>query len=143
MNVEIFALCDAATVDSGGKINILGVFDRINHRQAPITHQNCAIVIKIRFSLPEEGIQNLQLSFIGAEGNEVIPALTLQVNVQFPTGESTATTQLVLLVPRLVLPNFGEYSIDLAVGGNPAATMPLFVRQIEDGPSLFAPPGPH
>ena len=38
MRVEIFTLCDAATVDAGGKLSILGSFDRLNAREAPVIH---------------------------------------------------------------------------------------------------------
>ena len=35
MTPEIFTFCDAATIDAGGKINILGAFDRIYAFEAP------------------------------------------------------------------------------------------------------------
>ena len=37
MRLEIFTLCDAAT-DSVGKLNILGSFDTLWAREAPVSH---------------------------------------------------------------------------------------------------------
>jgi hypothetical protein len=142
MNSEILTLCDAATIDSGGKINILGSFDSINSRQEPIVHANCSIVIKVRFATGEEGTHALRVSFTDPEGNAVMPQLELPVIVQLPVGETTATLQVILIIPQLSLPSFGEYSIDLSMGETPLGSMPLFARRIQDA----APPphqGPH
>ena len=49
MKVELYVLCDAATADAGGKLNILGVFDRLNAREAPVTHPLCALAVRLRF----------------------------------------------------------------------------------------------
>jgi hypothetical protein len=50
MHVEIFALCDAATVDGAGKLNILGSFDRLSAASEPIVHMQCALALKLRFA---------------------------------------------------------------------------------------------
>jgi hypothetical protein len=49
MKVGIFTLCDAATVDSSNRLNILGSFDRIYAKQTPITYPLCALAVKLRF----------------------------------------------------------------------------------------------
>ena len=46
MKVEIFTLCDAATVDAAGKLNVLGSFDRLNAATAPVVHPQCALAIE-------------------------------------------------------------------------------------------------
>ncbi len=51
MKVEIFTLCDAATIDAAGKLNVLGSFDRLNSPAEPITHMHCALAIKLRFEM--------------------------------------------------------------------------------------------
>ncbi len=49
MKVGIFTLCDAATVDSSNRLNILGTFDRIYAKQTPIIYPLCALAVKLRF----------------------------------------------------------------------------------------------
>ena len=55
MKVEILTLCDAATTDAAGKLNILGSFDGLNAKQAPVMHPQCALALKLRFERLEEG----------------------------------------------------------------------------------------
>ena len=129
MNVEIFTVCDAATTDAGGKLNILGSFDRIHANATPVTHPLCALAIKMRFERLEEGEKRIQISFMDSDGKAVMPTLDTATRVTFPPGEHGVTACLVLQIQQLKLPNFGEYSIDLAVDGRHEASIPLFVRQ--------------
>src|SRR6059036_3527909 len=131
MRVEIFTLCDAATTDVGGKLNILGSFDRLNAKEAPVTHPQCALAIKLRFERLEEGQKRIRISFVDSDGASIMPTLDTNTRVQFPTGESSSTACLVLVLQQLKLPRFGEYSIDLAVDERHEASIPLIVGQIK------------
>ena len=128
MKTEIFALCDAATTDSGGKLNILGSFDRIYAGSIPVTHPLCALAIKLRFERLEEGEKRVRISFMDSDGAAVMPTLDAATQVKFPPGEHSVTACLVLQIQQLKLPNFGEYAIDLAIDGRHEASIPLFVR---------------
>ncbi len=138
MKTEIFALCDAATADQGGKLNILGSFDRIHAASTPVTHPLCALAIKLRFERLEEGEKRVRISFMDSDGAAVMPTLDAATQVQFPPGEHSMTACLVLQIQQLKLPNFGEYSIDLAIDGRHEASIPLFVRQINMPPTAPA-----
>lgn len=130
MKVEIFTLCDAATADSGGKLNILGSFDRINAGGIPVTHPLCALAMKLRFERLEEGPKRIRISFVDSDGTAIMPTLEAGTQVNFPPNESSVTACFVLQIQQLKLPNYGEYSIDLAVDGRHEASIPLFVKQI-------------
>ena len=127
MKVEIFTLCDAATTDAAGKLNILGSFDRLNAKEAPVTHPQCALAIKLRFERLEEGPKRIRIAFVDSDGTSVMPTLDATTQVQFRPGDTSATTSLVLVIQQLRLPKFGEYSIDLAVDDRHEASIPLFV----------------
>lgn len=128
MKVEIFTLCDAATIDAGGKLNILGSFDRLNATQAPVIHPQCALAIKLRFERVEGGQKRIRIAFVDSDGKSVMPTLDATTDVQFQTEDSTATTSLALVIQHLNLPKFAEYAIDLAVDDRHEASIPLFVR---------------
>ena len=134
MKVEIFTLCDAATTDAGGKLNVLGSFDRIHANATPVMHPLCALAIKMRFERLEEGEKRIRISFIDSDGTAVMPTLDATTQVGFPPGEHSMTACLVLQIQQLKLPNFGEYSIDLGVDGRQEASIPLFVRQAPPQP---------
>ena len=139
MKVEIFTLCDAATADAGGKLNILGSFDRINAAQVPVTHALCALAIKLRFERLEEGQKRVRISFMDSDGQAVMPTLDANTQVMFPPNEHSVTACLVLQIQQLKLPNYGEYSIDLGIDGRHEASIPLFLRP---APGQSAPGAP-
>jgi len=130
MKVEIFTLCDAATTDAAGKLNILGSFDRLNAREAPVTHPQCSLALKLRFERLEEGQKRIRIAFVDSDGASVMPTLDTTTQVQFRPDDSSATASLVLVIQQLKLPRFGEYSIDLAVDDRHEASIPLLVSPV-------------
>src|ERR1700682_5304454 len=98
MKVEIFTLCDAATIDAGGKLNILGSFDRLNAKEAPVMHPQCALAIKLRFERVEEGHKRIRIAFVDSDGTSVMPTLDATTQVRFATEDSTATASLALVI---------------------------------------------
>src|SRR5437588_732403 len=130
MRLEIFTLCDAATTDATGKLNILGSFDRLSAKEAPVIHPQCALAIKLRFERLEEGEKRIRIAFVDSDGASVMPTLNATTRVQFGPTDSSVTVPLALVIQQLKLPGFGEYSIDLAVDDRHEASIPLVVSQI-------------
>jgi hypothetical protein len=128
MNVQIFTLCDAATLDAAGKLNILGSFDRLSGAAEPIVHMHCALALKLRFERVEEGQKKLRLAFIDSDGAAVMPPIDGMAEVRFQDNDSSSSVSLALGIQQLKLPKFGEYSIDLAIGGRHEGSIPLFVK---------------
>ena len=128
MNVQIFTLCDAATLDTAGKLNILGSFDRLSGAAEPIVHMHCALALKLRFERVEEGQKKLRLAFIDSDGAAVMPPIDGMAEVRFQDNDSSSSVSLALGIQQLKLPKFGEYSIDLAIDGRHEASIPLFVK---------------
>jgi hypothetical protein len=128
MNVQIFTLCDAATLDTAGKLNILGSFDHLSGAAEPIMHMHCALALKLRFERVEEGQKKLRLAFIDSDGTAVMPPIDGMAEVRPQDNDSSSTVSLALGIQQLKLPKFGEYSIDLAIDGRHEASIPLFVK---------------
>src|SRR5689334_9633019 len=124
MKVELFALCDFAA-DYGGKLSVVGIFDALLARQAPVVHPHCCIAVKIRFEKIEEGAKRLRLSISDADGKAVLPAIELPITVTMAADVHTSTTQVVANIGGLKVERFGEYSIDLAVDGRHEASLPF------------------
>jgi len=131
MRVEIFTLCDAATLDAAGKLNILGSFDRLNAREEPVVHPQCALASKLRFERIEEGQKQIRILFVDQDGASVMPNVEATTQVRIQDNDSSATVSLALNIQQLRLPRFDEYSIDLAIDGRQEASIPLFVRRQE------------
>ena len=127
MDIEILALCDAAT-DNGGKLNILGAFDSIVVNSVPAVHPQCSVALRIRFSRIEEGDHKLKINLVDEDGAEVIPGVDAAIKVTFQGDESSLATNMVMNLQRLQLKKDGEYSIDLAIDGRHERSIPLLVR---------------
>lgn len=128
MNIEVFALCDAATNDTG-KLNMLGAFDSIGARQLPSVHPHCAIALRVRFDSIERGEHKIAVNFVDLDGKNIIPPMNGTINVNFPHEQRSGSTNLVLNIQGLKLEKYGEYSIDLAIDGRREGSLPLFVVQ--------------
>lgn len=130
MDVEIFAICDAATASANEKINVIGVFDIIQSPTEPIVYPSCSLAIRIRFNESEAGkTKAVRISIVDVDKNEVFPALTVNVEVPAPRYWSSSIVQIVAGIVPLRLPRFGEYQIDLAIDGQVAKSRPLIATQ--------------
>ncbi len=135
MKVEIFALCDAA-VDYGGKLSLLGAFDGIFAREAPVQHPQCAIAIRLRVSRSEEGPHRLEFAIIDADGHRIVPPIGANFEVRLPPQRETMAINLVLNIHQLKFERFDDYAIDLSIDGRQEASLPLVVVQVPPhGPS--------
>jgi hypothetical protein len=130
MEVEVFAVCDAAT-DSNGKLNMLGAFDRIGGRQFPLVHPHCAIALRMRFDRIEEGNHRVKLSLIDADGSAVIPPIDGNIGIRFPETASSVCANMVLNMNGLKFEKPGPYSIELALDGRYEKSLPVNVVEIQ------------
>lgn len=128
MKLEVFALCDAA-VDYGGKLSLLGAFDGIFAREAPVVHPQCAIALRLRVPRAEEGKHHLTINFIDADGRLVMPSVNADFEVGIPPERDSVAVNLVLNIHQLKFDQFEDYAVDLTIDGRPEASLPLVVVQ--------------
>ena len=134
MNVEIFALCDAAT-EQGGKLNILGAFDQIWSRKMPAVHPQCTVALRIRFSRIETGAHRVRLSIVDGDGKPLMPPLDANIQAPLSSGADSGVTHMVLNMQQVKFETFGRYSIDLAIDGKQEGSLPLYVRESAPEPA--------
>ena len=127
MDIEIAALCDAATGDPQGKLNILGTFDVILAQKLPAIHPHCAIAYRIRFVRHEKGTHTIRVTFIDADGQAVLPPLEGKLSVQFPDDCNSVVTNHIVNFQGLKFDRPGIYSIDLAIDGEQRKSLRLQV----------------
>jgi hypothetical protein len=127
MQVEVFSLCDAATVDAGGKLNILGAFDTIWAVNVPVIHPQFALALRVRFDTIERGEHKVVFNFIDFDGKHILPPAQGVMNVSFQDGQRSGSSHSILNIQRLKLEAYGEYAIDVAIDGRKEASLPLYV----------------
>jgi hypothetical protein len=129
MNVEIAALCDAAT-DQAGKLNLLGTFDRL-HANLPLVLPQCAAAFRIRYLRSEAGEHTLTLHLEDLQGNALIPPL--DSHVMFPPmqgGYDSQAVNLVLNMQRLRIDRAGKYMLRLRIDLIEAVSLPLWMEDV-------------
>jgi hypothetical protein len=128
MEIDLALLADAATIDASGKLNILGIFDRIGVAQFPAQHGRVTLVLRFTAGTSEIGGHDVHIRLSDPGGAEV---LSLNGEIQLAGG---ATTQDGIRVPHilnldgLVFTEPGMYSFDVKVDGEHHVSLPLSVE---------------
>lgn len=130
MDVEIFALCDAAA-DYGGKLSLLGTFDRIMAKQFPIAHPHCSVALRIRFDSIEAGDHRVRISIIDEDGKPIGPSVDGNIVIRFPPNFLSISANMVLGINGMKFEKPGRYSIDLAIDARHEKSLPLTVMLVE------------
>ncbi|MCX6339352.1 MAG: hypothetical protein NTX71_05475 [Candidatus Aureabacteria bacterium] len=133
MDIEVFALCDAAT-ETGGKLNILGAFDCLYAQKFPVIHPQCSVALRIRFSQIEEGGHRIKINFVDEDGKPILPSLNANVEIKFKEEQHYVVSNLILNIHNFKIEKAGQYSIDLAIDGKSEKSLPLFVRIVRPRP---------
>jgi hypothetical protein len=130
MHLTAGLLADYANMTADGKLNVMGVFDRIITDTVPITHAALFLVVRFEARVSEGSGHSLQIALVDADGQEVVPRtrkLPLTFSMNGPGRPLTA--QLIAEFGHLQLPVFGEYDFHLHVDGEFTASIPLYVEQ--------------
>lgn len=130
MEIEIFALCDAAT-DWAGKFNILGAFDKVGAQQLPVVYPRCSIALRVRFDRIEQGMHRLRINVVDADGQPIMQAFDNEINVSFPGDVQSLCANVVLQINGLKFDKLGQYAIDLAIDGRHEKSLPVYVMQTQ------------
>lgn len=126
MQVDFISLADAATVDAGGKLNVLGAHGAMAFRSFPAT---CRVVVAFRLAATRDDIgeHDLDVRLVDADGTSLSDAPPTRVGV----GEGPGTIGRITLPGVLVMvptfPGPGEYSVDMFANGRYLASSPIVV----------------
>ncbi len=130
MEIDVALLADAATIDATGKMNILGIFDRISVSQFPAQHGRIALVLRLTAGTSEVGTHEMEIRLSDPDGAEV---LSLNGEMHLAGGPGAGEgfrVPHVLNLDGLVFPGPGRYSFDVKVDGEHHVSISLVV----DGP---------
>jgi hypothetical protein len=134
MIVEIASICDAATANgAGGRLNILGSFDRI-FSQFPLVIPQCAAAFRIRYQRSEAGVHKLVLSIEDVCGHPIVPGMESNVSFEpVAKGFDTAAMNLILNMQRLKIERPDKYMIRLIIDDEEYVALPLYALEVPHG----------
>ena len=128
MEIDLALLADAATIDASGKLNILGIFDRISVTQFPAQHGRVTLVLRFTAGTSEIGSHEVHIRMSDPGGKEV---LSLKGEIQLvggPAAQDGIRVPHILNLDGLVFKGPGMYNFDVKVDGEHHVSLPLSVE---------------
>ncbi len=132
MEIDLALLADAATIDGSGKLNILGIFDRLTTASFPTRHPHLSLVLRFSAGIQEVGRHDVGILLKAPDGNEVV-RIDGEINLAPGPSDSGGAVLVphVLNMDGLVFPLPGQYAFDVRVDGEHLASIPLTVHGSE------------
>ena len=128
MEIDLALLADAATVDASGKLNILGVFDRLTAKIFPAQHGRISLVLRFQATVQDAGRHQIQIAFVDPAGTEVVGVTgEIQIGAGKQAAEEGVRVPQVLNLDGVVFPMAGRYSFDVRIDGEHHVAIPLMV----------------
>lgn len=128
MEVDLALLADAATIDGAGKLNILGIFDRLSTASFPAQHPQMVLILRFAASVQEMGHHRVAISLRDPGGQE---AMRIDGEMQLGSGPGAVGGGIqvphILHLDGLVFPVAGRYAFDVIVDGDHHVSVPLAV----------------
>jgi len=140
MNVRLAVLADYANVTGDGKLNVLGIFDRINLLQIPAVHPQMHLVLRIE-AHPSELNRTYAVEI---RLHDPVGVIIFEVKGEIvPRGEAgqIVSTNQILTLNNLQLEKIGEYTFVVMVNNEVKTQIPLAVEFVAMTPSA-SPPTP-
>jgi len=128
MEVDLALLADAATIDGSGKLNILGIFDRLTTSSFPTRHPRLSLVLRFAASMRDVGKHQIDIALKAPDGKQLV-RIDGEMNLApGPGGVGGAVlVPHVLNMDGLIFPVPGSYAFDVRVDGQHHVSIPLTV----------------
>jgi hypothetical protein len=129
VNIQFALLADAANKAENGKLNLLGVFDRILVADFPSAHAGAVLVARLSFTQLEIG-KEFELNFVFVEEDGQGLA-AVKGNLKLTGGQAGMNqhTDLIVPFPVMPLPQPGNYRFSVVLNGEDKAGVPLYVAK--------------
>src|SRR5262245_18577172 len=142
MNVTLAVLADYANVTGDGKLNILGIFDRMNVASLPAVHPQMNLVLRIEAHSAElDRSHPVEIRLHDPDGQTIFEVKG-EILPQGAPGQTISTNQI-LRLNNLQLSKTGDYTFIVFVNNDLKAEIPLLVEfGALDGPPMPPTVGP-
>ena len=129
MHIPMALLADDANVSQEGKLNILGVFDRVAAPSYPTVHPKMVFVFRVQAEYADSGRSfPVRVRLLDEDGGVLFEAGGDLVPPDVPPGEFATANQIFTLV-GIGFPRPGSYKFVLTVGELPPHETPLILLQ--------------
>lgn len=134
MQVTLALLADYANVTAEGKLNILGIFDRITVQELPAVHTQMHLVLRLEAPTSEQNkSHDVEIRLQDPEG-ETLLDVRGDITPHGIPGRASATNQI-LTFNNVQLSRAGTHEFVVTVDGATGAEVPLGVEIAPTGPA--------
>src|SRR3990170_2640488 len=128
MQMTIGLLADYANVSQEGKLNIMGVFDRIYAPAFPAVHPEMRLVMRFEFSSAELGVARiLEVRLMDADGN-IIGGWSKPLDVPKREGRTKEIVNQIFTIQGLGFQHPGDYAFHVLVDKDEKGNIPFTVE---------------
>jgi hypothetical protein len=131
VKVALALLADYANVSREGKLNILGIFDRINAQNVPAIHPQMQLVLILEADRGDADKEhNIGIELIDADGAK---AFSIGGNLRFvppPPGEQVRINHIIQL-NNLQFNRFSNYEFKILINNEVRGSIPLSVIELK------------
>ena len=132
MEIQFALLADSVNETKEGKLNIMGVFDRIFCRGFPAQHRNMSLVLMITGTFRDVGKHRLQISLVNGDGKRISgePMPTIPFRMQAPGPGKAPRHRAVVHIQDTPFLEEDDYEIRISVDDRHLGTVPITVGQV-------------
>lgn len=127
MEVSLALLADCANISREGKLNIMGIFDRINAPSVPAAHPQMQLIMNLEADRSEaDRDHKLEVELIDADGNKMFG---IEGHIKFgppPPGERVRANHIIQL-NNLQFGRFGVYEFKILINNEVRKSVPLHI----------------
>lgn len=131
IKLNFLHLCDAASVDSLGKINILGIFTKIYLQKVPSKFLKFTIVGNISFQKLSESKLKIEIKIFDQNKIEVqiAPPIALEFKAPEKGKNNSGDINIVLDLGNIEFKSFGKYSLIVYANGKKKGNRSFLVEE--------------
>lgn len=130
MEVPLALLADYANVSREGKLNVMGVFNRIWASEFPAVHPEMQLVFRLEAGPAERGQEKtVEVKLLEADGKE-IRHLTGNLRVAEESQELTIQIDQIIKLTNVAFEKAGPYRFDILVNGETKKTVEFAVERL-------------
>ena len=136
MNISLAFLADEANVSQEGKLNVLGIFDRIATHTFPVVHPRLVFAFRVQMDFADAGRTfPVQVRLLDQDGEAMFEAVGEITAPAIPLGEFATANQVFAMV-GVQFPTEGLYRFAVSLGEAEVHETPFLVQGAGSDPLM-------
>lgn len=112
MKLNYIVFCDSASIDTSGKVNLIGIFDRIQSSQFPTSVPLMQIATEV-MDVTDENL-NIKILVTKKDSNEVVAEVETIQKMNLANGDRY---RLLAKADSMIFPEPGDYNVLVDING--------------------------